>query len=53
MMDKQATTYDFDEYVAGQMEETSFRAEYETLEGEFAFIRQLIDLLPDFYQSLS
>jgi DNA-binding XRE family transcriptional regulator len=34
-MDKQATT---------QMEEPSFRAEYEALEEEFAFIRQLIEL---------
>jgi len=53
MMGKQATTYDFGEYVSGQMEETSFRAEYETLEGEFAFIRQLIELLPDSYRNPS
>lgn len=43
-MDKQATTYEFDEYVAQQMEEPSFRTEYEALEEEFAFIRQLIEL---------
>ena len=43
-MEKQATTYEFDEYVAEQMEEPSFRAEYEALEEEFAFIRQLIEL---------
>jgi DNA-binding XRE family transcriptional regulator len=44
MMDKQATTYEFDEYVAEQMKEPSFRAEYEALEDEFAFIRRLIEL---------
>lgn len=43
-MDKQAATYDFDEYVAEQMEEPSFRSEYEELEEEFTFIRQLIEL---------
>jgi DNA-binding XRE family transcriptional regulator len=44
MMDRQAATYDFDEYVSEQMREPSFRAEYETLEEEFAFIRKLIEL---------
>jgi predicted XRE-type DNA-binding protein len=44
MIDKQATTYDFDEYVAEQMEAPSFRGEYEELEEEFAFICQLIEL---------
>jgi hypothetical protein len=43
-MGKQATTYEFDEYVVKQMEEPSFRAEYEALREEFAFIRQLIEL---------
>jgi predicted XRE-type DNA-binding protein len=44
MMDKHATTYEFDDYVAEQMKQPSFRAEYEALEEEFAFIRQLIEL---------
>ena len=44
VMDSQAATYDFDEYIAVQMEEPAFRAEYEALEEEFAFIRQLIEL---------
>jgi DNA-binding XRE family transcriptional regulator len=44
MMNERETTYSFDEYVAEQMEEPSFRAEYEALEEEFAFIRQLIEL---------
>lgn len=43
-MDRQASTYDFDEYIAEQMEDPAFRAEYEALEEEFAFIRQLIEL---------
>ena len=44
MIDKQATTYEFDEYVVKQMEEPSFQAKYEALKDEFAFIRQLIEL---------
>jgi DNA-binding XRE family transcriptional regulator len=44
MMNERETTYSFDEYVAEQMEEPSFRAEYEAPEEEFAFIRQLIEL---------
>jgi predicted XRE-type DNA-binding protein len=44
MMNERETTYSFDKYVAEQMEEPSFRAEYEALEEEFAFIRQLIEL---------
>lgn len=43
-MDRRATMYDFDEYVAEQMKVPSFLAEYEALEDEFAFIRQLIEL---------
>jgi DNA-binding XRE family transcriptional regulator len=43
-MNERETIYSFDEYVAEQMEEPSFRAEYEALEEEFAFIRQLIEL---------
>lgn len=43
-MDRRATMYDFDEYVAEQMKVSSFLAEYEALEDEFAFIRQLIEL---------
>ena len=43
-MDKQADTYSFDEYLAEQMEEPSFRVEYEALKEESAFIRQLIGL---------
>jgi DNA-binding XRE family transcriptional regulator len=37
-------TYEFDEYVAKQMKQLSFRAEYKALEEEFAFIRNLIEL---------
>jgi hypothetical protein len=44
MMNERETTYSFDEYVPEQMEEPFFRAEYEALEEEFAFIRQLIEL---------
>jgi DNA-binding XRE family transcriptional regulator len=37
-------SYDFAEYVAEQMEQPSFRAEYGKLEEELAFIRNLIEL---------
>jgi ribosome-binding protein aMBF1 (putative translation factor) len=43
-MSPSATTYSFDEYIAQQMKDPEFRAEYEALEVEFNFIRQLIDL---------
>ena len=43
-MSPSATTYSFDEYTAQQMKDPEFRAEYEALEVEFDFIRQLIDL---------
>jgi predicted XRE-type DNA-binding protein len=43
-MRDQATTYAFDEFVSGEMQDARFRAEYDALEDEFAFIRQLIEL---------
>jgi DNA-binding XRE family transcriptional regulator len=44
MMDGRVTSHNFDEYVAEQMKDPSFRAEYEALEEEFTFIRRLIEL---------
>ena len=44
MRERRPASYDFDEYVSEQVKEPSFRAEYETLEEEFAFIRKLIEL---------
>jgi len=43
-MDGRVTSHNFDEYVAEQMKDPSFRAEYEALEEEFTFIRRLIEL---------
>jgi len=43
-MTPSATMYSFDEYIAQQMKDPEFRTEYEALEAEFDFIRQLIDL---------
>ena len=43
-MSPSATMYSFGEYTAQQMKDPEFRAEYEALEVEFNFIRQLIDL---------